>query len=98
LPTQPPRSQEAPDAARATLVAIVLKNTAVATPSYLHKLGLVTLVGVTASLLIDGGDAVWWQVPWQWKLCQAVYHSSVWIIAGAILAPFVSSPKPTLVP
>jgi hypothetical protein len=51
-------------------------------PSDLHKLGLVTLIGVTASLVIDGEDA----------------NRSVWIIAGAILAPCVSSPKTTPVP
>ncbi len=77
------------------LVAILLRSTAAATPSYLHKLCLVTLIGVTASLLIDGGDAVWWQVPWQWKLYQAVYNTSVWIIAGGILALFIPAPKPT---
>jgi hypothetical protein len=76
------------------LVVLVLKNTAASTPTYFSKLGLLALIGVTASLLIDGGDAVWWQVPWQWKLYQAFYNTSVWIIAGAILAPFVTSKKP----
>ncbi len=77
------------------LVAVVLHTPSVAASTYLQKLGLVTLIGITSSILIDGGDAIWWQVPWQWKLYQACYNTSVWIIAGAILALFIPSPKPS---
>jgi uncharacterized membrane protein YidH (DUF202 family) len=76
------------------LVAIVLRTPSVAASMFLQKLGLVTLIGITSSILIDGGDAIWWQVPWEWKLYQAFYNTSVWIIAGAILALFVPSSKP----
>ena len=75
------------------LVAVLLHNVTPFMPTYLGRVGLVTLAGITASVLIDGGDVVWWQVPWEWKLYQATYNVSVWIIAGAILAAFVRSPK-----
>jgi hypothetical protein len=67
------------------LVAVLLYQLGPAAGTYWDRLKLVTLIGITASLLIDGGDVVWWQIPWQWKLYQAVYNVSVWIIAGAIL-------------
>ncbi len=57
--------------------------------SYFERLKLAALIGVAASLLIDGGDVAWWQIPWQWKIYQAVYNVSVWIIGGAVLAAFV---------
>jgi hypothetical protein len=71
------------------LVAMLLHNIAGSTPTYLGRVGIVALAGLIASILIDGGDIVWWRIPWEWKLYQAAYNVSVWIIAGVILAAFV---------
>jgi hypothetical protein len=71
------------------LVAVLLHNVTPFIPTYLGRVGLVTLAGITASVLIDGGDVVWWQIPWEWKVYQATYNISVWIIAALILAAFI---------
>ena len=57
------------------------------------RVGFVALIGLTAALLCDGGDAVWWQIPWSWKLYQAGYDFSFWLIAGLILARFVEAKR-----
>ena len=44
-------------------------------------------------MFIEGNEAVWWQITWQWKLYQAVYDVAFWIIAGMILAAFIR-PEP----
>ncbi len=77
------------------LVAVLLRNLSASLPTYTSRVGIVVLAGVIASLLIDGGDIVWWQIPWEWKLYQAGYNISVWIIAGMILAAFVREPATT---
>jgi hypothetical protein len=73
------------------LIAIILRRLAAAMPAYFERVGFVALVGLTAAVLIDGGDAVWWQIPWPWKLYQAFYDFSFWLIAGLILAGFVGA-------
>jgi hypothetical protein len=75
------------------LVAVLLHNITPSMPTYLGRVGLVILAGLIASLLIDGGDIVWWRIPWEWKLYQAAYNVSVWVIAGAILAAFIRPPN-----
>jgi hypothetical protein len=55
--------------------------------------GFVALAGAAAALFIEGNEAVWWQITWQWKLYQAVYDVTFWIIAGLVLAAFVG-PEP----
>lgn len=71
------------------LIALILRRVGAAMPGYGERVGFVALIGLTAALLIDGGDAVWWQIPWEWKLYQAGYDFSFWLIAGLILAKFV---------
>lgn len=71
------------------LIALVLHQVAGALPGYADRVKLVALIGLTAAVLIDGGEAVWWQIPWPWKLYQAFYDFSFWLIAGVILAKFV---------
>lgn len=43
-------------------------------------------MGLTSAVLIDAGDAVWWQIAWPWKLYQAFYDVSAWAIAGVHLS------------
>ncbi len=75
------------------LIAIILRRVAAALPAYWQRVGFVALIGLTATVLIDGGDAVFWQIPWEWKLYQAFYDFSFWLIAGLILAGFIGAPK-----
>jgi hypothetical protein len=70
--------------AASALLWLVLKKSALTT--YGSRLVFVALLGVTASVMIDGGDVVWWQTPILWKLAQGVYNVGAWIMAGLVLA------------
>ncbi len=74
------------------LITVILTMLSAALPSYADRMKLVALVGLTSVLLIDFGQAVWWGIDWPWKLYQAFYNFSVWIVCGLILAKFIESP------
>lgn len=50
--------------------------------------------GIVAVVLIDGGDIIWWRVPVDWKIWQAVYDFSFWLIAGHMLGIFMKEEQP----
>jgi hypothetical protein len=70
------------------LIALLLKLAAPALPSYGAVLKFTALAGLTATVMIDFGDSVWWHISWGWKLHMAAYHIVSWIIAGLVLAKF----------
>jgi hypothetical protein len=76
-----------------TLIAILLRPVVSSLPTYTNRVMFVALAGLAAALLIDGGDVAWWHISWTWKLYQAFYSFSFWVITGLILAWFVT-PKP----
>ena len=71
------------------LIALVLQKATPALPSYGDRVKFTALVGLAAAVLIDFGDVVWWYIPWEWKIHQAVYDATTWIIAGLVLAKFI---------
>jgi len=71
------------------LIAVLLKLAAPALPSYGAVLKFTALAGLTATVMIDFGDSVWWGISWAWKLHMAAYHVVSWIIAGLVLARFI---------
>lgn len=73
----------------AALVAVLLWHAREGLPSYLSRFLQAGLAGVTGSLMIDCGDAIWWEVAWVWKLRQALYNCVGFVICAAILAYFV---------
>ncbi len=73
------------------LIALLLRQVATSLPTYWDRVRFVTLAGLRAAVLIDGGDIAWWHISWEWKLYQAFYSVSFWVIAGLILARFVNS-------
>ena len=75
------------------LIALLLKLVVSALPTYASRVAFVSLAGIAAAVFIDGGGAVWWRIPWEWKLYQGVYDVAFWIIAGVILAAFIR-PEP----
>ncbi len=70
-----------------SLIALILQR--VALPSYWDRVKFTALVGLAAAVMIDIGDVVWWYIPWEWKIHQAVYTVTTWTIAGLVLAKFV---------
>jgi hypothetical protein len=78
------------------LIAVLLRVALPALPTYLGRVAFVALAGLAATVLVDGGDCVWWGIGWQWKLYQAVYSLSFWLFTGLILAAFVRSDSPAM--
>ncbi len=72
------------------VLAWLLRAAAPALPRYGGRVKLAALAGLAAALLIDLGDAVWWYLPWDWKLHQAFYDFTAFLIAGLVLAAFVA--------
>jgi hypothetical protein len=50
--------------------------------------------GLVAVVLIDLGDAVWWQTALAWKAWQLVYNFSAIMIGGCILGLFMRHHDP----
>ena len=71
------------------LIALFLHQALPALPTYGRRFGHAGLAGLAAVVFIDCGDAVWWQIPWDWKLMQASYDLSAWIVAAAVLSAFI---------
>lgn len=71
------------------LIAVLLRQVCAALPTYIDRVKFVALAGLTAAVFINCGDAVWWQIDWSWKLYQAFYSFSAWLIIGLILAKFI---------
>ena len=68
-----------------SLLAAILAKTAVLTPTFGGKLALVALIGLSATVLADAGEVVWWQTDLHWKLYQGGYNFSTWLVAGVVL-------------
>jgi hypothetical protein len=49
--------------------------------------------GAVAVVAIDVGDMIWWQTPVEWKMWQAIYDFSIWVIAGHLLGIFMKESK-----
>ncbi len=70
-----------------SLVALLLWQAGL--PTYRARLTVVVLAGAAAAVLIDVGATVWWYIDWEWKLAQALYDWSAFVVAGLVLAGFV---------
>jgi hypothetical protein len=71
------------------LLAVVMKRALPALPSYRERIVFTALIGLTAVVMINFGDAVWWRYPWAWKASQSLYGLVSFTIAGAILGKFI---------
>jgi hypothetical protein len=75
------------------LLAVLMKRALPALPSYRDRVVFAALVGLTAVMMIDFGDAVWWRYPVAWKTSQALYGLVSFTIAGAVLGKFIQPAK-----
>ncbi len=73
------------------LIAVLMRQVRSALPTFVDCVKFSALAGLTAAILIDLGDSVWWQIDWPWMLYNALYHLVAWLIVGAILAKFIDS-------
>ena len=61
--------------------------------TYGKRVCLTCWMGVIAAVFSQIGDVVWWQLDLHWKLYDAGYTVSAFLITGLVLAAFV--PKPS---
>lgn len=71
------------------LFSVLMKKPLPALPTYGNRVMFAALVGLTAVVMVDFGDAVWWRIDWNWKLAQAFYGLMAATIGGAVLAKFI---------
>ena len=76
----------------AVLLALMLQLTGL--PTYAERFKLVALAGLAAAIAVEFGHAVWWQISWAWKMQQALYDLTNFIVAGLVLAKFVRPQGP----
>ena len=60
---------------------------------YRERVGLIALAGLSAAVMIDVGDTVWWYLPLGWKLMLAFFNGSAWVLGGLVLAYFVKADR-----
>ena len=70
-------------------IGLFLKLAVPSLTSYSSRVRLIVMAGLAAVIMIDLGDAVWWYIPWEWKVHQAIYDFTAWVVAGLVLAKFV---------
>ncbi len=76
------------------MIGVLLQWVSPALPTYFSRVGFAAFVGLTGAVFIDVGSAVWWEIPLEWKLYEAGYDVSFWILAGAIQGAFVTRNGP----
>jgi hypothetical protein len=82
----------------ATLMAAILRKAGPALAGSRERFTQLLLVGIFAALLVDVGDAVWWKIPWAWKLTQAGYNIVAVAVGSAVLVRFVDGSTTTAAP
>lgn len=55
-------------------------------PSYLHRLGAFTAIGVISSYSIDLSQPIWFHLSWSYYLMHAAFHLGTWLFGGAAMA------------
>ena len=75
------------------LISVLMAKSAPAFSSYADRVKFAALTGLTAVVMIEFGQAVWWQVSWQWKIFQAFYNFAAWTTAALVLAKFPGSQR-----
>ena len=83
------------DLVSVVLLAALMSFAAKGLPTYGSRVTLIALAALAAVVFVDGGDLVWWRLPLEWKLVQALYTFSTWFVAGILLAIFI---KPAWTP
>ncbi len=73
----------------ALLLALLLRSTA----GFAAKVALGTLLGVIATVVINGSEVIWWQQPLNWQLHHMIYYVLYFAIGATVLAMFLPDPS-----
>lgn len=61
--------------------------------TYSARFRTIAAIGVIAAVFAHLGQPIWWHYPWSYSIIGAVYDAGAYVIAGAILAYFVTPSK-----
>lgn len=75
------------------LIGSQMRRVRTALPTIGSRVRFAAMSGLIASVMILLGDVVWWQMPEDWKLWQALYHILGWTLSGAVLAFYIDDRK-----
>lgn len=73
------------------LLGSILNFAAKPSWAYLTRVGFLLVVGVTASVFIDGNWVVWWHSNVKFHHYSAIYHVGGVLFAGLVLAAFIKA-------
>lgn len=79
--------------ATATILAFLLQMLLPIAPTYLDRLKFAALIGVLGAVEANLGQPIWWHWPWSHAIIGTGYALGSYIIAGAVLAYFVTPAK-----
>jgi hypothetical protein len=64
-----------------------------AAPAYMDRVKLVAVFGAAAAIYAKLSDPIWWHYPWAFSASAAFYDFLSYVIAGLILAYFITPAK-----
>jgi len=71
--------------ASVALLALLLNVLRSSWSSVAQGVKISLLVGCSAAVIINLGDAIWWRQAWDWQVHRAIYYVVFYAIAGAVL-------------
>lgn len=74
----------------ALILALILRLLLPVAPTYVDRLKLVAIIGALAAIEANLGQPIWWHWPWSHAIIEAIYSFGSYVIAGAVLAYFVT--------
>ena len=80
----------------AFFLALLLQAVQPAAHTYADRLKIVVIAGAIAAFAADMGEPIWWHLPWDRAIKLALYDLGSFVIAGVVLAYFVTRQKPVV--
>lgn len=77
----------------AAILAFFVQLTLPAAPTYVDRVKLVAIFGAAAAIYAHLGNPIWWHYPWSFSAMGALYDFVSYVIAGLILAYFITPAK-----
>lgn len=80
-----------------SMIAIALLSlTATSSAPFFRKFASIFLAGLIGTIFIRLSDPIWFHLPWQHAIGNAVYELVSWALMGAVIAAIVK-PKTTVI-
>ena len=75
------------------ILAFFVQLTLPAAPAYMDRVKLVAVFGAAAAIYAQLGNPIWWHYPWAFSASGALYDFVSYVLAGLILAYFITPAK-----